>query len=58
MRPIPDPQPAPAGETRPFVLQEQFTGPVAARDERPAAEVLAERQAEVPAAAACPPFVP
>jgi len=41
-----------------FPLQEQFTGPVVLRGERPAAEILAERLAESGPACIPPIFVP
>ena len=44
------------GET--VELQEQFTGPVPLRCERPAAEILAERLAESAPASPSPVFVP
>jgi hypothetical protein len=39
-------------------LQEQFTGPVPARTERPFAEILAERLAETDPASPSPVFIP
>ena len=39
-------------------LQEQFTGPVPARSERPMAEILAERLAEADPDSPCPVFIP
>ncbi len=44
------------GET--ITMQEQFTGPVPLRRERPAAEILAERLAESDPASPSPVFVP
>jgi hypothetical protein len=42
----------------PFPLQEQFTGPVPLRSERPAAEILVERLAESGPNSAPPVFIP
>jgi len=39
-------------------LQEQFTGPVPVRSERPMAEILAERLAETNPTSPCPVFIP
>jgi hypothetical protein len=41
-----------------FQLQEQFSGAIPLRTERPAAELLAERLAESDPASACPVFIP
>jgi len=40
------------------LMQEQFTGPLAAQNERTAAEVLAERLAEAASGTDSPAFVP
>jgi hypothetical protein len=42
----------------PFAVQEQFTGPVPLRCERPAAAILAERLAESDPASPSPVFIP
>ena len=64
---LPDPgsiaQKRGAAETKPERVeatssQEQFTGPLPERGERPAAELLRERQGESDAASACMAFVP
>jgi hypothetical protein len=39
-------------------LQEQFTGPLPLRSERPMAEILKERLAQVNPASQCPVFIP
>ena len=39
-------------------LQEQFTGPLPVRNERPMAEILKERMAEDDPASQCPVFIP
>jgi hypothetical protein len=39
-------------------LQEQFTGPMPTRRERPMAEILAERLAEADPDSPCPVFIP
>ena len=39
-------------------MQEQFTGQVAARNERPMAEIIKERLAEANPACQCPVFIP
>jgi hypothetical protein len=44
------------GET--ITMQEQFSGPVPLRRERPAAEILAERLAEADLASMSPVFIP
>jgi hypothetical protein len=41
-----------------FQLQEQFSGAIPLRTERPAAELLAERLAESDPSSACPVFIP
>ena len=42
----------------PFQLQEQYSGAIPLRTERPAAELLAERLAEFDPDSACPVFIP
>jgi hypothetical protein len=46
------------GPDEAFQLQEQFSGPVPLRAERPAAECLAERLVESNPAGTCPVFIP
>jgi hypothetical protein len=43
---------------QPACMQEQFTGPVPARNERPMAEIIKERLAEANPAYQCPVFIP
>jgi hypothetical protein len=45
-------------QARATCMQEQFSGPLPARSERPMAEILAERQAEAGPDSPCPMFVP
>jgi hypothetical protein len=49
---------APAGDPQADCLQEQLTAPPAAPDERSAAEILAERQAEAASGSGAPSFIP
>jgi hypothetical protein len=41
-----------------FTMQEQFTGPLPSRSERPAAEILVERLAETTPGITPPVFIP
>ena len=47
----------PTRDERPH-LQERFSGPIPLREERPAAELLAERMAEADPADTAPLFIP
>ena len=58
MTPIPDNATAKTQDAQAGCLQEQFTGPVPARSERPMAEILAERLAEADPDSPCPVFIP
>ncbi len=58
-KPLPIPAEEPDGHQPPAVfLQEQHMGPVAAQDQRSAAEILAERLAETGSGSDSPAFVP
>ena len=43
---------------QPACMQEQFTGPVPARNERPMADIIKERLTEANPAYQCPVFIP
>jgi hypothetical protein len=58
MNPTPDSAAARPQGVQAACLQEQFTGPVPARSERPMAEILAERLAEADPDSPCPVFIP
>ena len=56
--PIPDAAAAKPLSGQAACLQEQFTGPLPMRSERPMAEILKERLAQVNPASQCPVFIP
>jgi hypothetical protein len=58
MTPIPDSAAAKPHSAQAGCLQEQFTGPLPERRERPMAEILAERLAETGPDSPCPVFIP
>jgi hypothetical protein len=58
MTPMPDSAAAKPQSDQAACLQEQFTGPLPVRSERPMAEILAERLAEADPASPCPVFIP
>ena len=56
--PMPDAAAAKPLSDQAACLQEQFTGPLPLRCERPMAEILKERLAQVNPASQCPVFIP
>jgi hypothetical protein len=56
--PLPQNPSAKPGETPAACQQEQFTGPLPARSERPMAEILAERLAKADPDSPTPVFIP
>ena len=58
MTPIPESAALKPHSAQAVCQQEQFTGPLPARRERPMAEILAERLAEADPDSPCPVFIP